>query len=238
MMCLRTFKTLHGAATRTDVLDSNALEATSPTEVRASRAPVANKKPRRNEKMQPRDDQRSLREHLGSEEAGPRPPHAASCLSQNLSVFIMATGLRVEDSIFGVPKGSAPSGIAICPGYIRSVAPFLSPSFVPPSRAQPYHTPHSRLQPASTFLISASCTTVRRSTSHDYKRDAGEHSFIASCLRLSRHVFVRGANSLVLQSTIPSPASGQVPRFRPFTSPSHHVTKGRYITSNDPRGYM
>ncbi|KAI0926339.1 hypothetical protein AcW1_008543 [Taiwanofungus camphoratus] len=28
------------------------------------------------------------------------------------------------------------------------------------------------------------------------------------------------------------------PRFRPYASPDHHVTKGRYITSNDPRGYI
>jgi len=28
------------------------------------------------------------------------------------------------------------------------------------------------------------------------------------------------------------------PRFRPYASPNHHVTKGRYITSNDPRGYI
>jgi hypothetical protein len=28
------------------------------------------------------------------------------------------------------------------------------------------------------------------------------------------------------------------PRFRPFASPDHQVSKGRYITSNDPRGYM
>ncbi|EKM57861.1 uncharacterized protein PHACADRAFT_88735, partial [Phanerochaete carnosa HHB-10118-sp] len=27
-------------------------------------------------------------------------------------------------------------------------------------------------------------------------------------------------------------------RFRPYTSSTHHVTKGRYITSNDPRGYI
>lgn len=26
--------------------------------------------------------------------------------------------------------------------------------------------------------------------------------------------------------------------FRPYASPSHNVTKGRYITSNDPRGYI
>ncbi|KAF9651322.1 DNA-binding domain of Mlu1-box binding protein MBP1, partial [Thelephora ganbajun] len=26
--------------------------------------------------------------------------------------------------------------------------------------------------------------------------------------------------------------------FRPYTSPNHNVTKGRYITSNDPRGYI
>ena len=30
----------------------------------------------------------------------------------------------------------------------------------------------------------------------------------------------------------------QGPRFRPYASPNHQVTKGRYITSNDPRGYM
>ncbi|KAG6865392.1 hypothetical protein C0991_002973 [Blastosporella zonata] len=27
-------------------------------------------------------------------------------------------------------------------------------------------------------------------------------------------------------------------RFRPYASSNHHVTKGRYITSNDPRGYI
>ncbi|KAI0763318.1 transcription regulator HTH, apses-type DNA-binding domain-containing protein, partial [Trametes elegans] len=27
-------------------------------------------------------------------------------------------------------------------------------------------------------------------------------------------------------------------RFRPYASPDHHVTKARYITSNDPRGYI
>ncbi|KAF7375641.1 Transcriptional repressor XBP1 [Mycena sanguinolenta] len=34
------------------------------------------------------------------------------------------------------------------------------------------------------------------------------------------------------------PPVGQSPRFRPFASSVHHVTKGRYITSNDPRGYI
>ncbi|GJE85625.1 hypothetical protein PsYK624_017040 [Phanerochaete sordida] len=33
-----------------------------------------------------------------------------------------------------------------------------------------------------------------------------------------------------------TPNTGQ--RFRPYTTPDHHVTKGRYITSNDPRGYI
>lgn len=33
----------------------------------------------------------------------------------------------------------------------------------------------------------------------------------------------------------PAPAG---PRFRPYASQKHQVTKGRYITSNDPRGYM
>jgi len=35
-----------------------------------------------------------------------------------------------------------------------------------------------------------------------------------------------------------SSTSSAGPRFRPYASPEHHVTKGRYITSNDPRGYM
>jgi hypothetical protein len=34
-----------------------------------------------------------------------------------------------------------------------------------------------------------------------------------------------------------SPNTGG-PRFRPYASVKHHVTKGRYITSNDPRGYI
>ncbi|KAI0280671.1 transcription regulator HTH, apses-type DNA-binding domain-containing protein, partial [Russula aff. rugulosa BPL654] len=32
--------------------------------------------------------------------------------------------------------------------------------------------------------------------------------------------------------------SASSPRFRPYASPNHHVIKSRYITSNDPRGYM
>ncbi|KAJ7112845.1 hypothetical protein C8R43DRAFT_133916 [Mycena crocata] len=38
-----------------------------------------------------------------------------------------------------------------------------------------------------------------------------------------------------LQSLQPPPIS---PRFRPYASSVHHVAKGRYITSNDPRGYI
>ncbi|KAH8094501.1 transcription regulator HTH, apses-type DNA-binding domain-containing protein [Cristinia sonorae] len=41
---------------------------------------------------------------------------------------------------------------------------------------------------------------------------------------------------------MPSPsadtATANGARYRPFSSPNHHVTKGRYITSNDPRGYI
>ncbi|KAI0750170.1 DNA-binding domain of Mlu1-box binding protein MBP1 [Daedaleopsis nitida] len=33
-------------------------------------------------------------------------------------------------------------------------------------------------------------------------------------------------------------AAGGATRFRPYASPDHHVTKARYITSNDPRGYI
>ncbi|KAG6331760.1 hypothetical protein ID866_7328 [Astraeus odoratus] len=34
------------------------------------------------------------------------------------------------------------------------------------------------------------------------------------------------------------PPSSTGPRFRPYASSKHQVTKGRYITSNDPRGYI
>ena len=44
------------------------------------------------------------------------------------------------------------------------------------------------------------------------------------------------------QDPLPSPTAEPVQngatRFRPYASPDHHVTKARYITSNDPRGYM
>ncbi|KAJ3541387.1 hypothetical protein NM688_g6091 [Phlebia brevispora] len=48
-------------------------------------------------------------------------------------------------------------------------------------------------------------------------------------------------SSAMLLDPIPSPdseSSSTAPRFRPYSSPNHHVTKGRYITSNDPRGYI
>lgn len=44
--------------------------------------------------------------------------------------------------------------------------------------------------------------------------------------------------SNVAKDSMPSIPPNQGPRFRPFASPNHQVTKGRYITSNDPRGYM
>ncbi|KAH9847817.1 transcription regulator HTH, apses-type DNA-binding domain-containing protein [Lenzites betulinus] len=40
---------------------------------------------------------------------------------------------------------------------------------------------------------------------------------------------------------LPSPTAEPLAngtRFRPHASPDHHVTKARYITSNDPRGYI
>lgn len=40
----------------------------------------------------------------------------------------------------------------------------------------------------------------------------------------------------ILQDTTSPPGSNQ--KYRPYASPNHHVTKGRYITSNDPRGYI
>ncbi|KAG1735348.1 uncharacterized protein EDB91DRAFT_1145035 [Suillus paluster] len=46
--------------------------------------------------------------------------------------------------------------------------------------------------------------------------------------------------SNVLQDPMASSPSipQQGPRFRPYASPNHSVVKGRYITSNDPRGYI
>jgi hypothetical protein len=42
----------------------------------------------------------------------------------------------------------------------------------------------------------------------------------------------------LLKDTVQTLPSGSGPRFRPYACPNHHVTKGRYITSNDSRGYM
>ncbi|KAI9451364.1 hypothetical protein BJY52DRAFT_1298106 [Lactarius psammicola] len=44
----------------------------------------------------------------------------------------------------------------------------------------------------------------------------------------------------ILQDSLPvtgAPPTSS-PRFRPYASPNHHVIKSRYITSNDPRGYI
>ncbi|CAL1715878.1 unnamed protein product [Somion occarium] len=48
-------------------------------------------------------------------------------------------------------------------------------------------------------------------------------------------------SSSMILDPLPSPSSENAsggPRYRPFASANHHVTKGRYITSNDPRGYI
>ncbi|KAF8835670.1 hypothetical protein BDN67DRAFT_975046 [Paxillus ammoniavirescens] len=46
-------------------------------------------------------------------------------------------------------------------------------------------------------------------------------------------------SSLFQDPVTSSPStSSNGPRFRPYASPNHQVTKGRYITSNDPRGYI
>ncbi|GLB44733.1 putative DNA-binding domain of Mlu1-box binding protein MBP1 [Lyophyllum shimeji] len=44
--------------------------------------------------------------------------------------------------------------------------------------------------------------------------------------------------STMLQDTLQTSPPTAGPRFRPYASANHHVTKGRYITSNDPRGYI
>ncbi|KAF8547930.1 hypothetical protein OG21DRAFT_1471867 [Imleria badia] len=41
-----------------------------------------------------------------------------------------------------------------------------------------------------------------------------------------------------MDSSSPPSATTTGTRFRPYASPHHQVTKGRYITSNDPRGYI
>ncbi|KAF4597065.1 hypothetical protein EYR40_007515 [Pleurotus pulmonarius] len=46
------------------------------------------------------------------------------------------------------------------------------------------------------------------------------------------------ASSSVGQESMQPTVASVGPRFRPYASPSHQVTKGRYITSNDPRGYI
>ncbi|KAF8631978.1 hypothetical protein AX15_002090 [Amanita polypyramis BW_CC] len=42
----------------------------------------------------------------------------------------------------------------------------------------------------------------------------------------------------MMQETMQMTPNNGGPRFRPYASPNHQVTKGRYITSNDPRGYI
>ncbi|TFK63154.1 hypothetical protein BDN72DRAFT_333537 [Pluteus cervinus] len=42
----------------------------------------------------------------------------------------------------------------------------------------------------------------------------------------------------MLQDTMQTSSPAMGPRFQPYASPKHQVTKGRYITSNDPRGYI
>ncbi|KAJ3743902.1 hypothetical protein DFH05DRAFT_1492911 [Lentinula detonsa] len=42
----------------------------------------------------------------------------------------------------------------------------------------------------------------------------------------------------MLQESASNVPSAMGPKFRPYASSNHHVTKGRYITSNDPRGYI
>lgn len=64
--------------------------------------------------------------------------------------------------------------------------------------------------------------------------------FVACILRvlLPRVLPFSDMTSSMLQDTIQTSPSTSGPRFRPYASPDHHVTKGRYITSNDPRGYI
>ncbi|KAG2116879.1 hypothetical protein BD769DRAFT_1485343 [Suillus cothurnatus] len=47
------------------------------------------------------------------------------------------------------------------------------------------------------------------------------------------------SSNILPDSMASSPSMPQQgPRFRPYASPNHQVSKGRYITSNDPRGYI
>lgn len=48
----------------------------------------------------------------------------------------------------------------------------------------------------------------------------------------------RGADASKDEQPAMNVGSGPSNRFIPYHSPLHNPTKGRYITSNDPRGYM
>ena len=37
---------------------------------------------------------------------------------------------------------------------------------------------------------------------------------------------------------VPEPPAYQSQRYQPYSTLQHRITKGRYITSNDPRGYV
>ena len=77
-------------------------------------------------------------------------------------------------------------------------------------------------------------------------RSAALSSGLLLVRTLRYHVRILFTGALTVRTTrqdpLPSPTAEPVPngatRFRPYASPDHHVTKARYITSNDPRGYM
>ncbi|KAK7043876.1 hypothetical protein VNI00_008042 [Paramarasmius palmivorus] len=75
---------------------------------------------------------------------------------------------------------------------------------------------------------------------HD-QSSAGTPESLSPSTSAPNFTFVPEENTMsngTLPDAIPPAPSATGPKFRPYASSNHHVTKGRYITSNDPRGYI
>jgi hypothetical protein len=86
-------------------------------------------------------------------------------------------------------------------------------------------------------LLAVSCFALP----HQFNPSSANYLSSTCLLSSSTFVFLPSSPLILIfsfkdpmQSLPPAPGS----RFRPFASPDHQVSKGRYITSNDPRGYM
>lgn len=109
---------------------------------------------------------------------------------------------------------SLPFSPSSCLIYSFSIPATLSPDPISSPSCPPPHTP-----PSPPLDMTSGVLHVRRVS--------------AACLLRSPHLPLLKDP---MASTHQTPSAG--PRFRPYASQKHQVTKGRYITSNDPRGYM